>query len=103
MRLGAHPHVPLVAAGCAQAIRFVSSMAAFDRGEIGNFKFEAITRRINEIYQSSRIDFKTTALVRARFRLLLPCQSSPFQNEVALLFLKIELIYFSTISGNFEQ
>lgn len=78
-------------------------MAAFDRGEIGNFKFEAITRRINEIYQSSRIDFKTTALVRARFRLLLPCQSSPFQNEVALLFLKIELIYFSTISGNFEQ
>jgi hypothetical protein len=100
VRLGAHPHVPLVAAGCAQAIRLFGRMAAFDRGEIGNFEFEAITRRINEIYQSCRTDFKTTALIRARFRLLLPCQSLPLQNEITLLFLKIELTYFSTIRDN---
>jgi hypothetical protein len=88
----AHPHVPLIAAGCAQAIRFVTRMAAFDRGEIGNFEFEAITRRINEIYRSFRSDFKTTALIRACFRLLLPCQSLSLQNEITLLFLKIESI-----------
>ena len=103
MPLGAHPHVPFIAAGCDQAIRLVCGMAAFDRGEIGNFELEAITRRINEIYQSSRTDFKTTALIRARFRLLLPSQSSPLQNEVTLLFLKIELRHFSNIRDNFAH
>jgi hypothetical protein len=48
--LGAYPHVPLIAAGCDQAIRLVSGMAAFDRGKIDNFEFEAITRRINKIH-----------------------------------------------------
>jgi hypothetical protein len=93
----AHPHVPLIAAGCTQAIRLVSGMAAFGRDEIGNFKFEEITRRINKIYPGFQMNFKTAALIRARFRLLLPSQSSPFQNEVTLLYLKVELTHFSTI------
>ena len=58
VRKGAYPHVSLVAAGCAQAIRLVGGMAAFDRRKIEDFKFKAIARGIDKINQSSRCNFK---------------------------------------------
>ena len=93
---GTYPHVSFIAAGCAQAIRLVSGMAAFDRCKIGNFKFEAITRAVLNIHQSSHIDLKTTALIRSatRSRMLLPGQSSPLQKKEPCLFLKIDFNIF---------
>ena len=93
---GTYPHVSFIAAGCAQAIRLVSGMAAFDRCKIGNFKFEAINRAVHKIHQSSHRDFKTTALIRSttRSRMLLPGQSSPLQKKVPSLFLKIDFNIF---------
>jgi hypothetical protein len=92
VRKGAYPHVSLVAAGCAQAIRLVGGMAAFDRRKIEDFKFKAIARGIDKINQSSRCNLKAALICSStRSRLLLPSQSVSLQSEVPRLFLKIDL------------
>ena len=100
---GSYPHVSFVTASCAQAIRLVGGMAAFDRRKIDDFEFKAIARSIDEIHQSIRFDFET-ALIRspARSRLLLPCQCVPLQNEIPLLFLNIDVTQLSMMQGGFS-
>ena len=104
VRKGSYPHVSLVAAGCAQAIRLVGGMAAFDRRKIEDFKFKAIARGIDKINQSSRCNFKAAFIGSStRSRLLLPCQSVSLQNKVPRLFLNIDLTKFSMMLQVFTQ